>query len=311
MKTTRSFILPLILIAAMGFYFSSCSKEKKQNGSSDSESMQQLTKDEINVENASDEALNDVNTVLSGGGMKSTMLWPCNATIDSATIQNDTITYHITYDGKNCSGTLDRHGKVTVKRKVGEKWWMPGATVTVTMIDLQITKVASGKSVTFNGTKLFQNVTGGKMWQLWSGEISSIIHKVSGAISATFDDNSTRIWNVARQRAFTIEDQKLIMTIDGFGNADGYSNLVLWGTNRHGEAFYTQITQSIVHKQRCDMDPCSGIKIHQIPSMEKSATITFGYNDNNEPIQGNECPTRFRVDWVKGSHSGTLYLPLH
>jgi hypothetical protein len=239
------------------------------------------------------------------------MLWPCNATIDSTSVQNDTITYYITYDGKNCNGKLDRHGKVEVKRRVGEKWFMPGATVTVTMIDLQITKVASNKSITLNGTKMFQNVTGGRMWELWNGTIASIVHKVSGSIQATFDDNTTRTWNIARQRTFTIVDQKLIMTIDGFGSADNYANLVLWGTNRMGENFYTQITQSIVHKQLCDMDPCSGIKIHQIPAMEKSATITFGYNDNNEPIQGNECPTRFRVDWVKGSHSGTLYLELH
>jgi len=311
MKTTRSFIFPFLLIAAFGFFLSSCKKDRQGDPSGDSASMQQLSKDEIQMEMASDEALNDVEVMLSGGSTKSTTFWPCNATIDSTGVVNDTITFYITYAGKNCSETLERYGQVEVKKRVGEHWVQQGATVIVKLINFRVTVVFTGKSVTLNGTKTFKNVSGGHIWQLWMG-VNSIVHRVSGWVQATFDDNTTRIWNVARQRTFTLEaHQKLVMTIDGFGTADEYSNLVIWGTNRAGENFYTQITQSVVHKQRCHMDPCSGVKIHQIPAMEKSASITFGFNDNNEPIQGDECPTRFRIDWVKGSHSGTIYLPLH
>jgi len=299
------------MIAAFGFFLSSCKKDKPNDPSGDSASMQQLSKDEIQMEMASDEAMNDAEIILSGGSLKSTTLWPCNATIDSTGVVNDTITFYITYSGKNCLGNLERYGQVEVKRRVGEHWVQPGATVTIKLINFRVTVVYTGKSITLNGTKIFKNVSGGHIWQLFMG-VPAIVHRVYGSVQATFDDNTTRIWNVARQRTFTLDaQQKFVMTIDGFGNADEYSNLVIWGTNRAGENFYTQITQSIVHKQRCNMDPCSGIKIHQIPSMEKSATITFGYNDQNEPIQGDECPTRFRVDWVKGSHSGTIYLELH
>jgi len=299
------------MIAAFGFFLSSCKKDKPNDPSGDSASMQQLSKDEIQMEMASDEAMNDAEIILSGGSLKSTTLWPCNATIDSTGVVNDTITFYITYSGKNCLGNLERYGQVEVKRRVGEHWVQPGATVTIKLINFRVTVVYTGKSITLNGTKIFKNVSGGHIWQLFMG-VPAIVHRVYGSVQATFDDNTTRIWNVARQRTFTLDaQQKFVMTIDGFGNADEYSNLVIWGTNRAGENFYTQITQSIVHKQRCNMDPCSGIKIHQIPSMEKSATITFGYNDQKEPIQGDECPTRFRVDWVKGSHSGTIYLELH
>jgi len=310
MKTNRSFLFPFLIVLVLGLSLSACKKDKQNDPSGDSASMQQLSKDELQMEVASDEALNDVEVMLSGGSTKSTMLWPCNATIDSTGVNNDTITFYITYDGKNCLGNLERHGKVEVKKRVGEHWVDPGATVIVKLINFKVTVVYTGKSVTLNGTKTFVNVSGGHIWQLWIN-LTSVVHRVHGSVQATFDDNTTRIWNVARQRTFTLENHKLVMTIDGFGTEGEYSNLVIWGTNRMGENFYTQITQSVVHKQRCNMDPVSGIKIHRIPSMEKSATITFGYNDNNEPIQGDECPTRFRVDWVKGSHSGTIYLELH
>jgi len=100
------------------------------------------------------------------------------------------------------------------------------------------------------------------------------------------------------------------MTIDGFGSEGEYSNLVMWGINRHGENFYIQIDQSVVHKQTCEWDPVSGIKVMSIPGDGKKSTVTYGYDDNNQPVTGNECPTRFRVDWQKGTHSGTIYLPL-
>lgn len=45
-----------------------------------------------------------------------------------------------------------------------------------------------------------------------------------------------------------------------------------------------------------------------IPSDNKKATITYGYNNHNEPVVGDECPTKYRLDWEKGTHSGTIYL---
>jgi hypothetical protein len=45
-----------------------------------------------------------------------------------------------------------------------------------------------------------------------------------------------------------------------------------------------------------------------IPSDDKQATITFGYDNNNQLILNGDCPTKYRVDWQKGSNSGTVYL---
>jgi hypothetical protein len=307
MKAKQFLKIGLILITAAGLSLTGCQKEKQKDNSSDSSSLQQLSQDDKDVENASDEAMNDVNTLLSGGQLKSTNFIPCDAVVDSSIIVNDTITYYITYTGVDCHIKFTRTGKVEVKKKVGTHWHDAGATVIVTFNNLKITRKSNGKSIIINGTKTFQNVTGGFIWQLGS-EYTSIVHKTWGFVNVTFDDNTTRTWNVARQKTFTGTLGQLNMTVDGFGAEGSYYNLVVWGINRNGENFYTQITQSVVFKETCGWDPCSGIKIHQIPADSKKATITFGYNSNNEPIVGDECPTKFRLDWEKGTHSGTVYL---
>jgi hypothetical protein len=184
-----------------------------------------------------------------------------------------------------------------------------GATIIYKYINFTVTRVATNKSITLNGTKTLQNVNGGHRWQVGT-IIDSYVEKVSGSMQASFDNGTSRTWNVARQLTYTGTPAQLLLTIDGFGSAGEYQNLVVWGTNRQGEQFYTQITQSVVHRQVCEWNPVSGIKIHQIPSDNKSATITFGFNDNNEPITGDECPTRYRVDWQKNNQSGTFYMPL-
>ena len=297
----------MLLLVVFGFALAGCQKEKQQNTPADSSSLQQLSEDDNYVEIVNDEAVNDVNSLLSGGNFKSANLWPCNATIDSTSVVNDTITFYITYDGLNCRGNLYRTGKIEVKNKVGTHWKDEGATVIVTYINFHITRVSNGKSVTINGTKTFQNVTGGFIHQL-GNLYSSIVFKTWGTLSVTFNDNTTRLWNIARQRTFTGSPGHLVMTVDGFGTQGNYSNLVVWGTNRNGENFYTRITQSVVFRQVCNWDPCSGIKVHEIPAADKKATITFGYNSQNEPVQGDECPTKYRLDWEKGTHSGTIYL---
>lgn len=308
MKPANIFKFFMTLFIFAGLILTGCQKDDETPATNDSSSLQQLSQDDNYVETVGDEAINDVNRMLSGGGtFKSTEFWPCNATIDSTAVVNDTITFYITYDGPSCNGKVVRTGQVEVKKKVGTHWHDAGATVIVTFIDLHITRVSNNKSITLNGTKTHQNVTGGVIWQLGT-QISTLVHKTWGSLVITFDDNTTRTWNVARQRTYTGSVGQLVMTVDGFGASGNYTSLVAWGTNRNNEAFYTQITESVVFKETCSWLPCSGVKIHQIPSAEKKATITFGFNSNNEPVQGEECPTKYRLDWEKGSQSGTVYL---
>jgi len=307
MKTAHYFRFAILLIAVIGITLSGCKKEK-DNQPSDPTSLQQLSTDQQAMEVAEEESMNDVNMYLSGGNLKSTAWFPCNATIDSTAVINDTIIVYITYNGLNCRENLFRTGQVEIRKPVGIRWYQAGAAVRVKHINFMVTRVRTQKSVTINGERVYQNVSGGVIWQL-GNDLSAVVHKVWGWVNVSFEDGTSKSWNVARQKTFTgTPPEALILTNDGFGSADGYDNLVIWGVNRQGENFYTQILQPVVFRQVCEWDPCSGVKKHSIPSASKSATLTFGYNSNNEPISGDDCPTKYRVDWQHNNNSGTIYL---
>ena len=311
MKTKKLIRLSIVLLSVVAFTFTSCKKDDLSNGKANPASLVQLTADENEVENVMNDAEGDISSVMAnpGGGYKSGNMLPCNTTIDSLAVANDTITIFITYNGPNCSGRLIRTGKIEIKKKVGTYWQQVGTGITYNYINYKVTRVATNKSVTLNGTKTFVNVSGGHRWQVGT-MLTSYIERVTGSMQTSFDNGTSRTWNVARQLTYTGGPGHFILTIDGFGTANDYQNLVVWGTNRQGEDFFTQITQSVVCKEVCDWNPVSGIKIHQIPADNKSATITFGFDSNNQPITGDDCPTRYRVDWQKNNQSGTSYFPL-
>lgn len=312
MKTAKLIRTGALLFAFTGLIITSCQKDNLTDGTNDSTSLTQLTTDENNLEDITNDVMQDVEGVLSynGGNLKSTDRIPCNATIDSTLVINDSITIYITYDGLSCNGRRFRTGQVQIKKQLGTRWGMEGASVNVRYINFSVSRVANGNTIVINSNNTFTNVSGGFIYMLGQNGFTALVHRVTGSMSVTFDNGTTRLWNVARQRTYTGTRGELVLAIDGFGTAGDFSNLVTWGTNRLGEDFYTQITQSLVFRETCGWDPVSGIKVHQIPALEKSATITFGYDSNNQPVTGDDCPTHYRIDWQNGTYSGTRFLPL-
>jgi hypothetical protein len=309
MKVSNLFRISFLVLGVIVLSLAGCKKDKNTETNHASESLQQLSGDQESMESAMDESMNDVNNFLSGGNLKSTEgRLPCNATIDSTSVVSDTITIFITYNGWNCKNTRFRTGQVEIKKQVGMRWFMPGASVTIKHINFAIRRASSQKTIVLNGVKVHQNISGGLIWQL-GHNISTIVHRTSGYVNVTFEDGTVKTWNIACQRTYTgTPPDSLFLTNDGFGSADGYDNLLVWGTCRAGENFYTQVVQPVVHREVCGWDPSSGIKKHMVPANSQSATITFGYNSSNEPITGAECPTKYKVDWQKNNHSGTVYL---
>jgi hypothetical protein len=308
MKSNKIFKTGFLVIALLGLGFMSCNKDIVNPELSDSASLKQLTADEIQMEDASDNSLKDVESVLSNGtgGNKALAYQLCNVIVDSSAVVNDTISIYLTYNGLNCNGTRFRTGSVTIRRPANVFWGNAGASVELSFNNLSITRVATGHTLILNGNKTYENVSGGHLWQMGT-TLSTIVHRVTGSLQATFNDSTTRTWNIARQITYSGSFGDLLRTTDGFGSAGGYSNLVVWGVNRQGEDFYTNISQSVVHKESCDWDPVAGIKVHQIPSLSKSCTITFGYDSNYQPVTNGDCPSYYRLDWVNNGNSGTLY----
>ncbi|MFA6950558.1 MAG: hypothetical protein WCQ70_07730 [Lentimicrobiaceae bacterium] len=341
MKITKLFFTGALVLAITGLTLTSCQKDELNEGTNDYKSLATLSSDEMEVESVTNESIQDVEGIMSyghdngnggnggngngnggggnggsgnGGNGDTTFLsmrhFPCNATIDTSAVINDTITITITYDGLSCNGRRQVKGQIQIRMQAGTDFSLPGASINIRYINLAVTHGQHNRTMTYNGSQTFTNVSGGYISMLGIDGFNMLVHRVTGTMNVTFDNGNTRTWNTARQRTYTGTAGSLILTVDGFGSADGYDNLVTWGINRNGEQFYTQITQSIVFRETCDWNPVSGIKVHQIPAVDKSATITYGYNSNYELITGDECPTYYRIDWVNGTYTGTEYVAL-
>jgi len=309
MKTTPLFKLSLVLIAAIALAVTGCKKENPNvdpapNGST---SIQQISQDDNQIQQIDDDINLDIEIMLTSGGMKSITWLPCNATIDSTNIVNDTITYYITYHGLNCPETLYRTGQVEVKKHVGTHWYMPGATVMVKIINLQVTKVATQKTIIINGVKTHKNITGGLLVQLGYG-INHIVHRTWGFMTVNFEDATNRTWNIARRCFYTGSLGQFVIGVDGFGKVGEYTNLVTWGVARNGNQFFITTTQPVHYWQTCGFKPVNGIQSIDIPSADKGATLTFGYDHHNQPVTPPPCPTKYKVDWYHGANSGTIFL---
>lgn len=313
MKTGRLFLISSMYLLLAAVLITGCKKDNTdESGTNDPTTVTNLTDDEGEVEDAMDESLKDAERVMSTSNDNLKNRWvPCNATLDSTDVANDTITYYITYDGLSCDGKRFRTGQVEIKKQVGTYFGQEGATLLIRHIDFTIKKTGTNRTIILNGSKTFTNVTGGYLFMLGlANGPDTIIHRVSGTNEVTFTNGTSRSWTIARQRTFTVQNETLVVTVEGFGTAAYYVNLVTWGVNRNEEQFYTQISQPVVYKEACEWNPVSGIKVHWLPEVEKRATVTFGYDSNNQLITGSECPTHFKVDWVNGTYFGTSFFPL-
>lgn len=307
MKLKKAYYSLAILLTVAAISFSSCKKDKDEKDQNNPETVTGFITDEMSVDQAIDHTFDDIDFLMRINHEKSVYNPPCNATIDSTSVINDSITYYITYNGLSCNGKFNRTGRVEYKKKAGTHFFMQGATVVIKHINFTITRVSTGKSVTINSKKNFTNVTGGYPGLLGQSGFDTLIHKIEGQMQVSFNNGTSRLWSVAKQRTLTGENDNYTLTVEGFGTSGTYTNLVAWGTNRNGEEFYTKITQPVVFKQACDWNPVAGSKFHDIPSQDKSALVIFGYKEN-QPITGNECPTHFRIDWRNGTFTGTRFI---
>lgn len=296
------FMLSVILITA-------CKKDEPVVAPTDSAPVQQLTQDDNAVEYHVNEVIIDAGEVLSGtSGMKSLGL-PCNSSLDTVYVINDTIYYHIRYHGLNCNHTKYRTGVVIIKIMQNTQWALPGAFFHVEFQNYTVTTVFNSKTVKVNGSASLENISGGVIQLLGTG-LNTVIHKNTAFVTLAFNGNPPREWNLTKLLVYTGKPGSLLLAVNGFGSAHGYSNLLSWGKDRDGRIFFSQVAESIVFTEACNFLPHAGEQVYSIPVDNLKANVIFGYDDNNEPVSGSECPTRYRLDWQQHGHSGTIYLPL-
>ena len=226
--------------------------------------------------------------------MDNTTVLPCNAdaVLDSAAgIRRLTITYH----GLNCIGNRTRVGVVVFSMPLAQHWKDAGAVLTISVQNLVITRVSDNKSIAVNGTTTVTNVTGGPIRDL--ATLGTITHTIASAgMTVTFDNGTSRSWQIAKQRVFTFNNG-VVITTTGTHTDGSISGIAEWGTNRFGNAFVTAITQPMTIRQDCNWRLTSG----QVTHYKLSATIvaTFGLDSAGNPTG---CPGLnpyyFKIVWT-------------
>ncbi|HSG67902.1 MAG TPA: hypothetical protein VK994_04290 [Bacteroidales bacterium] len=305
-QTTIKSLLIILLAAAS---ITACKKDEPVDQPTDSSSVQQLSKDDGDVGGTVDEAMFDAGIVLAGTDMMKNFDLPCNCTLDSMWTYQDTLRYRLRYQGMNCLQNRIRNGHITLKIRQNTQWHMPGAFVAIEFDDYVVTNVYNGATMRINGVASIENVSGGTPGLLGNGP-NTIIHRNSVHAQISFNGNPPREWQLRKRLVFSGTHGDLVIAVNGYGNVQGYNNLLSWGKDRNGRTFFTQINETMIHKQRCDFLPSAGEEVFIIPEENLEATATFGFNNSNQPIMGNECPMRFRLHWRQHGKSGNIFLPL-
>lgn len=308
MNYSKSIKQIVILIMAL-VVVTACKKDEPEEVITDSAPVQQLSTDDKNVVDNIDEVIIDVGLILSSNLNLKISGTPCNASVDTVISANDTMYYHLRYNGLNCIQSKHREGLVIMKMKEGSQWQISGAIMKLEFHDYEITNVYSGKQITLNGNSTIENVSGGAI-PLLGNTVTSLIYRNIAHLAVTFDNNTSSYWHLNKSIVFSGTPENLVMAVNGFGSVNGYDKLLSWGKDRDGDDFYTQVNEWVTFREKCNWVPFTGEQVYNIPEEGLKATVTFGFNNQNNPITGSDCPTRYRLRWQQHGQSGTIFLPV-
>jgi hypothetical protein len=303
----RRIALAICLVSCISIY--SCKKDVSASSDTTSANVSTTGDDEQQVSNESELINNDANSALNGqsafsgssisalqtgtvavdgerenvavSGLIDIHQLICDATITYDTSNNQRV-ITIVYDGTKCWGNRTRTGTIVITMPVNEHWKDAGATATVNIQALKITRLRDSKSIVLNGTKTIVNVSGGLLKDL--AGLQTITHTISGSLKIDFDNGTTRTWNVSKQRVFTY-DNGIVITTTGTYSDGTNNNIAEWGTDRFGESFTSLISVPKVIRQDCDYRLVSGQ--NTVILSKGTAVITYGLDSNGDPTG---CP---------------------
>ena len=295
-KNLNRFLLATTL---SGLLFVACKKSDSSSSNTTSQTdLQTQSDDQSRVSNETDAAFDDVTAAMTSqatvtgssenvsprygvetdGGNQDTIKNSqiCNATVTLDTTDNPhTIT--ITYNGKTSDSLRTRAGSIVISWIAGTRFSTQGDSVTVQFENLAITRLLDKKTITFNGTHIYKNVSGGSLISLALGGVTQITHTITSSnMSITFDDGSQRTWSFARQRVFTYANGGLVIAESGFHTNGTMTNISEWGTNRYGNSFTAQITSPLTVMSSCSLQVTSGVYV--LTNNSGVLTLTFGLN---------------------------------
>ncbi len=305
----KKHILSLFLFSLL-INFTACKKETGNENNNDAE-IAAHSEDQSQFSTEIDAVANEADVTLESstafsGRFQNIQTVICDATV-VFNVNSNPRTITITYDGSNCFGNRTRTGSVIISMEQGMQWKNAGAVVNISFQNLKITRARDNKSVTINGTQTYTNVSGGLLINL--PVLNSITHQISSnGLSLTFDNNSQRTWQVAKQRVFTYNNGGVITTT-GTHTEGNNTTIAEWGSNRFGNSFVTSITAPLVVRQDCSFRLTGGTVTHKTNLFD--ATVTFGLDAAGNatvcPGMGNYY---FKVLWTgPNGNTRTSILP--
>jgi len=287
-----------ILLAAATFMLgsSSCRRHKEDVSPEDGTVYIAQGADESAASGESDNVVSDVVATMqsasSPGGGRAAAFNVCAAT---TTIVGKVIT--LTFDGTSCNGRT-RSGTVKIELIAGNKWRDANAMLKVDFINYKINKTWNGanRTAVINGVHYIKNISGGQVDELASG--ATIVHRVTGSMTMTFDSGQSRNWKLARTRTYSISGTQVNLAIAGDTTVGGVSNVDIVGTNRFGNEFTTVISTPIQVNSNCGWsNPTAGVKTHT-GAFGKSVSVTFGTDMNGDAVAGSGCPSYYKIAYT-------------
>lgn len=264
-----------------------------------------MVSDEIDAIAADANALVEADASLSGDNSVLDEVI-CDATV-AVNAETDPMTLTVTFNGANCGGKRTRTGVVILSMAKGSHWKDEGASITVKYQDLKVTRKSDGKHITFNGSYVYTNVSGGLVYE--AASLGTIIHTITSSdLSVKFEDGTTRTWNIARKKEFTF-DNGLVITVKGTHTEGDDTTVTIWGNNRFGNAFTTSIAEPVILKQSCDFRVTGGTIKHKTSVF--TATAVFGL-DATGNVTG--CPGTgnfyYKLGWTNNSNGNDFSIIL-
>lgn len=266
----------------------------------------QRASDQSNVENESNQAMDEANTVMQDVSTTREIQALCNVTIDSS--QKNIGKLIINYNGLDCSGTKTRTGSIMIQLPYNgtqiTTWSTAGSTAILTFNNYKVTYIATNKSLKFNGTHSVTNVNGGGWGQLLLG--TSIIHKVRADMQISFDDSTACSWKFAKVRTYHFMSGQLKATIAGDTIINSHTNVAVWGVNRLGENFTMAVPTEITYYLlggTCIGKPKGEIVLY---GDYNQLTITYGVDANGNLTSG--CPFGYKYSWTDQQGAAQQYI---
>ena len=313
MKTKRFLMKSMVAVAFTAFLVTGCKKKEDDvtpdtTPTTETEKQQTNANDHANVDQQTNESIDDANKVLSDNSNTRNDL-PCNVIIDSSALMTQGL-IKLTYSGPNCDKSKTRTGEISLQLPYDKntnkpiRWSTAGAYVQLTYKNFKVTRLADGKSLTFNGQITATTVTGGGVFDVLILK-QTVTHDFRGGLTITFDDNSIRDWAVARTRSYKPSLTVLVVE-DGGDTVINGKKISYWGKNRANEEFSISIDQpittEIITATLCRLyKPYQGIvTINTTASSAavKTATITYGVDANGTQVSGIACPYGYKLNWT-------------